>query len=50
MPGTTELWSAEIGSRDLGDAARCNQLPAIAMRMGMSCHDDRTLGKDRAVN
>ena len=39
----------EIGSRDLGDAARYNQLPAIANRMGLNSNDDRTLWKDRAV-
>ena len=39
----------EIGSRDLGDAARYNQLPAIASRMGLNSNDDRTLWKDRAV-
>jgi nitric-oxide synthase len=39
----------EIGSRDLGDAARYNQLPAIASGMGLSTGDDRTLWKDRAV-
>jgi nitric-oxide synthase len=39
----------EIGSRDLGDAARYDQLPAIASRMGLSSNDDRTLWKDRAV-
>jgi nitric-oxide synthase len=39
----------EIGSRDLGDPARYNQLPKIAARMGLSTADDRTLWKDRAV-
>ena len=39
----------EIGSRDLGDAARYNQLPAIANLMGLNSNDDRTLWKDRAV-
>ena len=39
----------EVGSRDLGDPARYNQLPKIAARMGLSTADDRTLWKDRAV-
>jgi nitric-oxide synthase, bacterial len=39
----------EIGSRNLGDAARYNQLPAVAARMGLKISDDRTLWKDRAV-
>jgi nitric-oxide synthase, bacterial len=39
----------EIGSRNLGDAARYNQLPAVAARMGLNISDDRTLWKDKAV-
>ncbi len=39
----------EIGSRDLGDAARYNQLPEIAARLGLNITDNRTLWKDRAV-
>ncbi|MFY9886975.1 MAG: nitric oxide synthase oxygenase, partial [Streptosporangiaceae bacterium] len=39
----------EIGSRDLGDTGRYNQLPEIAARMGLSTASDRTLWKDRAV-
>jgi len=39
----------EIGSRDLGDVARYNQLPEIASRMGLNITDDRTLWKDKAV-
>ena len=39
----------EIGSRDLGDTGRYNQLPEIATRMGLSTAHDRTLWKDRAV-
>ena len=39
----------EIGSRNLGDAARYNQLPAIAARMGLNITDDRALWKDKAV-
>jgi nitric-oxide synthase, bacterial len=39
----------EIGSRDLGDVARYNQLPEIAARMGLNITDNRSLWKDRAV-
>jgi nitric-oxide synthase, bacterial len=39
----------EIGSRDLGDEGRYNQLPQIAARMGLSTESPRTLWKDRAV-
>jgi len=39
----------EIGSRDLGDTGRYNQLPVIADRMGLSTASDRTLWKDRAM-
>src|SRR3984957_5692869 len=39
----------EIGSRDLGDETRYNQLPEIAARMGLSTEHPRTLWKDRAV-
>ncbi len=39
----------EVGSRDLGDPGRYNQLPEIAARMGLTTTDDRTLWKDRAV-
>src|ERR1700730_1646974 len=39
----------EIGSRDLGDEARYNQLPEIAARMGLRTDSLRTLWKDRAV-
>ena len=39
----------EIGSRDLGDAARYAQLPVIAARMGLSLASDRNLWKDRAM-
>jgi nitric-oxide synthase len=39
----------EIGSRDLGDEDRYNQLPQIAARMGLSTDSPRTLWKDRAV-
>jgi nitric-oxide synthase, bacterial len=39
----------EIGSRDLGDEDRYNQLPEIAARMGLPTHSPRTLWKDRAV-
>jgi len=39
----------EIGSRDLGDDSRYNQLPRIAARMGLRTDSPRTLWKDRAV-
>jgi nitric-oxide synthase, bacterial len=39
----------EIGSRDLGDAARYNELPNVAARLGLSTGDNRTLWKDRAM-
>jgi nitric-oxide synthase len=39
----------EIGSRDLADERRYNQLPEIAARMGLSISSPRTLWKDRAV-
>ena len=39
----------EVGSRDLGDTARCDQLPVIAERMGLSTASDQTLWKDKAM-
>ena len=39
----------EIGSRDLGDTARYDQLPAIARHMGLSTATDRNLWKDKAM-
>jgi nitric-oxide synthase len=39
----------EIGSRDLGDVQRYNQLPEIARRMGLTTDSDRSLWKDRAM-
>ncbi len=39
----------EIGSRDLGDTGRYDQLPVIAPRMGLSTATDRTLWKDKAL-
>jgi nitric-oxide synthase len=39
----------EIGSRDLGDSSRYDQLPVIARRMGLSTASDRTLWKDKAM-
>jgi nitric-oxide synthase, bacterial len=39
----------EIGSRDLGDTRRYNQLPVIARRMGLATDSDRTLWKDKAA-
>jgi nitric-oxide synthase len=39
----------EIGSRDLGDACRYDQLPVIARHMGLSTATERTLWKDKAM-
>ena len=39
----------EIGSRDLGDSGRYDQLPVIAARMGLSTANDRNLWKDKAL-
>jgi len=39
----------EIGSRDLGDVARYNQLPIIADKMGLMGNKSETLWKDRAL-
>jgi len=39
----------EIGSRDLGDTDRYDQLRVIASRMGLSTATDRTLWKDKAI-
>ena len=39
----------EIGSRDLGDSGRYDQLPVIARHMGLSTSSDRTLWKDKAM-
>jgi nitric-oxide synthase, bacterial len=39
----------EIGSRDLGDTGRYDQLPVIAQRMGLTTDRDRTLWKDKAM-
>lgn len=39
----------EIGSRDLGDACRYDQLPVIAKSMGLSVASDRNLWKDKAL-
>jgi nitric-oxide synthase len=39
----------EIGSRDLGDTGRYDQLPVIARQMGLSTASDRTLWKDKAM-
>jgi nitric-oxide synthase len=39
----------EIGSRDLGDPGRYDQLPVIASGMGLSTVSNRTLWKDRAM-
>ncbi len=39
----------EIGSRNLADADRYNQLPAVADGLGLDRRTDRTLWKDRAL-
>ena len=39
----------EIGSRDLGDTGRYDQLPVVARHMGLSTASDRTLWKDKAM-
>ncbi len=39
----------EIGSRNLGDENRYNQLPVIARKMGLDIRYERTLWKDRAL-
>jgi nitric-oxide synthase len=39
----------EIGSRDLGDSGRYDQLRVIAARMGLSVASDRSLWKDKAL-
>jgi nitric-oxide synthase len=39
----------EVGSRNLGDIDRYNQLPVIAAHMGLSTQHDRTLWKDKAL-
>ncbi len=38
----------EIGSRDLADASRYNQLPVIAKRLGLATNTNRNLWRDRA--
>jgi nitric-oxide synthase len=39
----------EIGSRNLADADRYDQLPVLAAGLGLATHDDRTLWRDRAL-
>jgi nitric-oxide synthase len=39
----------EVGSRDLGDNGRYDQLPVIARRMGLRMDSDRTLWKDKSM-
>jgi nitric-oxide synthase, bacterial len=39
----------EVGSRDLGDVGRYDELPRIAAGMGLRTDSDRTLWKDRAL-
>ncbi len=39
----------EVGSRDLGDTRRYNQLPVIATWMGLRTDTERSLWKDKAI-
>jgi nitric-oxide synthase len=39
----------EIGSRDLGDSGRYDELPVIARHLGLSTANDRNLWKDKAL-
>jgi nitric-oxide synthase, bacterial len=39
----------EIGSRDFGDTARYNQLPVVAMQLGLATDNERNLWKDKAL-
>jgi nitric-oxide synthase len=39
----------EIGSRNLADADRYDQLPVLAARLGLPVHDERSLWRDRAL-
>ena len=39
----------EIGSRNLADADRYDQLPVLGARMGLATHDERSLWRDRAL-
>jgi nitric-oxide synthase, bacterial len=39
----------EVGSRDLGDSGRYDQLPVIARQMGLRTDSDRTLWKDKSM-
>jgi nitric-oxide synthase len=39
----------EIGSRDLGDSGRYDELPVIARHMGLCTANDRNLWKDKAL-
>jgi nitric-oxide synthase len=50
VPFNGRYTCAEIGSRDLADAGRYDQLPVIAERMGLSTVSDRTQWKDRAMS
>lgn len=40
----------EIGSRDLGDETRYNQLPVVAAHMGLDTSTNTTLWKDKALS
>jgi nitric-oxide synthase len=50
VPFNGRYMCSEIGSRDLADAGRYDQLPVIAEHMGLSTVSDRTLWKDRAMS
>jgi nitric-oxide synthase len=39
----------EVGSRDLGDSGRYDQLPVIARQPGLRMDSDRTLWKDKSM-
>jgi nitric-oxide synthase len=39
----------EIGSRNLADIDRYDQLPALAARLGLATHDERSLWRDQAL-
>jgi nitric-oxide synthase len=39
----------EIGSRNLADADRYDQLPVLGARLGLPVHDERSLWRDRAL-
>jgi len=48
-PFSGHYMGTEIGSRNLGDEARYNQLPQVASRMGLDLSSKRNLWMDRAL-